>query len=105
MSHDNDRPGYTEKIGRQVVENAKQGIGLLGLRNVVHALVLEEVPMELDSVVRENIQSHIDYFDDQPRTEMSYSRYHEIVCEIDIFPNKLNVMDRIQAESEFRRST
>lgn len=86
------RPGYTEESTRQILERAKSSVqwrqdAPLRLLDVVHALVLEEVPMELDSVVRENIKSRFDYFDDQPRTEMSYSTYYEIVCEIDLFPN------------------
>lgn len=76
------RPGYAEEIAKQVVENAKQGIGTLRFRNVVHALVLEEVPMELDSVVRENIKSRFDLTDNPPTTEMSFSSYYGIVCEI-----------------------
>ena len=76
------RPGYTEEAARQVLEEAKQGVEPLRFREVVHALVLEEVPMELDSVVRENMKSRFDYFDDHPTTEMSYSTYYEIVCEI-----------------------
>ena len=76
------RPGYTEVTSRKILEDAKRHHDPLRLRDVVHALVLEEVPMELDSVVRESIESRYDYFNDQPRTEMVYSTFYEIVCEI-----------------------
>lgn len=81
------RPGYTEESTRQILERAKSSVqwrqdAPLRLLDVVHTLVLEEMSMDLDSVVKENIESRYDYFDDQPTTEMSYSTYYEIVCEI-----------------------
>ena len=76
------RPGYTEETARQILEDAKRHDAPLRLRDVVHALVMEEVPMELDPVLRWNIESRYDLSDDPSTTEMSFSTYHEIVCDI-----------------------
>lgn len=76
------RPGYTEETTRQILDDAKRHDTPLRLRDVVNALVLEEVPMELDPVVRQNIKSPFNYSDDPITLEESFSSYYEIVCDI-----------------------
>ena len=76
------RPRYTEEATSQILEIAKQVGKPLRFRNVVHALVMEEMPMEFDSMVRSNIESRYNLADKSPANQMSFSTYYEIVCDI-----------------------
>ena len=76
------RPRYTEEATNQILEIAKQVGKPLRFRDVVHALVMEEMPMEFDSMVRSNIESRYNLADKSPANQMSFSTYYEIVCDI-----------------------
>ena len=76
------RPGYTEETVRQILEDAKRHDAPLRLRNVVHALVMEEVAWEFDPFVSSSIESRFEVGGHPARTESSFSSYYEIVCEI-----------------------
>ena len=76
------RPGYTEETTNQILEIARQVNKPLRFRDVVHALVMEEVPIEFDSVMRSNIESRYNLADKSLANQMSFSTYYEIVCNI-----------------------
>ena len=76
------RPGYTAETTNQILEIAKQVGEPLRFRDVVHALAMEEVPIEFDSMVRSNIESRYNLDDKSPANQMSFSTYYEIICDI-----------------------
>ena len=79
------RPGYTEGDVRQILDSAVEMTRdnePLRLHHVVHALVMEEIPMEMDPIVKRNIESKFQW-DSNGRTNWkTYSSCYEIVLEI-----------------------
>ena len=76
------RPGYNAETTNQILEIAKQVGEPLRFRDVVHALVMEEAPIEFDSMVRSNIESRYNWDNKSLANQMSFSTYYEIVCDI-----------------------
>ena len=76
------RPKYTEEMANQIIEIAKQEGEPLQFRDVVHALVMEETPMELDSIVRSPTESRYNFNSDSELNEKTFTTYYEIVDSI-----------------------
>lgn len=77
------RPGYTEEDVRQIVEIAKPGDNKpLRLHHVVHALVMEELPWEMDVIVQRPIESRFQWDSDGTLNWRTYTSCHAILLEI-----------------------
>lgn len=76
------RPGYTEEDVQQIVEIAKpRDNEPLRLHHVVGALVMEEIPWEMDPIVRRPIESRFQWDSGGTLNWRTYSSCYEIVLE------------------------
>lgn len=79
------RPGYTEEDVRQILEDAVEMTRdkePVRLHHVVHALVMEELPWEMDPIVRRPIESRFQWDSDGTLNWRTYTSCHAIVSEI-----------------------
>ena len=79
------RPGYSEEDVRQILESAVEMTRdnePLRFQHVVHALVMEEIPMEMDPIVKRNIESKFQWDSNGTLNWRTYTNCYEIVLEI-----------------------
>ena len=79
------RPGYTEGDVRQILDSAVEmtrNNEPLRLHHVVHALVMEEIPMEMEPIVQRPIESRFQWDSDGTLNWRTYTSCHAIVLEI-----------------------
>ena len=79
------RPRYTEEDVRQILEHATVTKGdsePLRLHDVVFALVMEEIPMEMDPIVKRPIESRFQWDNNAGTNWRTFSSCSEIVWDI-----------------------
>ena len=74
---------YTEEKIKYIMTEAKSLSDVVSLSNVVHLVVMEEMPMEYDSIVQTPPKSKYDIFEDTDlKLVETYRSLYEIVCKI-----------------------